>query len=228
MHDAPLSYGNDLLTTLHRGPLLAPAVGLMRHAARGPVTDLRTSPDVLLTAEGEAAARLLGARLPLARAVRLLHSPIERCAQTARCLAAGFGQAGGRAEVVGPLESLGAPYIVDFERLVEAAGVYDPAAFVRAWFDGTLAPGIVHEADEAARALLRVVRGELERTPPGHLTLLVSHDWNVMLLRERYLGVRHDDAGWLAYLDGVVLTPGARGLELCWRGSSRWLEEGAV
>jgi broad specificity phosphatase PhoE len=225
MHDAPLSYGDGLLAALHDLPSEAPAAALMRHSVRGPVTDLRTSPDVQLTPEGVVAARRFGQGLPAGRPVRLVHSPIERCAQTARAVAEGFVRAGGSAEVLGPLPVLGAPYVQDFERLVEASGRYDPWAFVRVWFDGRLPAGIVLPADEAARGQLDVLGAHLAGTPGGGLTLLVSHDWNVMLLRERLLGVRHDDAGWLDYLDGVVLAAGATGLRLRWRDAVRRVEE---
>ena len=216
MHDGPLTCGDALLATLASLPSDAAAVALMRHSVRGPVTDLRTSPDVRLTPEGEAAARRLGHALPRVAGLRFGHSPIERCAQTARGVAGGFDQAGGRTEALGAFETLGAPYVLDFERLVEAAGAYDPRTFVRAWFDGGLAPGILLPAPQAAEGQLQVARRELDRTPPGHLTLLVSHDWNVMLVREHYLGVRHEQAGWLDFLDGVVLVAAADGPELRW------------
>jgi len=221
MHEGPLTHGDDLLALLEGVPASAAAVAVMRHSVRGPVTDLRTSPDVLLTAEGEAAARRLGQRLAPSRPVRLGHSPIERCAQTARGVAQGFGLAGGAIEWTGAIEALGAPYVLDFERLVEASEAHDTRSFVRAWFDGALAPGIIVEGRQAARGQLAVALEHLESSPAGGLTLLVSHDWNVMLLREHYLGVRHDDAGWLDYLDGVLLVGDPEGPELRWRTLAR-------
>jgi hypothetical protein len=44
-----------------------------------------------------------------------------------------------------------------------------------------------------------------------------------MLLRERLLGVRHDEAGWLDYLDGVVLVAEDQGVTLRWREHARRL-----
>lgn len=225
MHDVPLPYGDPLLATLAALPPAVPAVALMRHSIRGPVTDLRTAPDVLLTSEGARAARRLGERLGAARPVRLVHSPIRRCAQTAESIAEGLSAIGGRVHLDGERPALGAPYVLDFERLVEAAGQYDPLSFVRAWFGGRLSPGIVAEARAAARGLLDTALDELARTPSGSLGLLVSHDWNVLLVRELYLGVRHEEVGWLDYLDGVVLVATEGGLELRWRGHVHRLEE---
>jgi len=227
MHDAPLPYGDPLLRTLAALPPGAPAVALMRHSIRGPVTDLRTAPDVLLTEEGELAARRLGERLGTARPVRLAHSPVRRCAQTAEGIAAGLAGLGGRALLDGERPELGAPYVRDFERIVLAARHYDPHAFVRAWFGGRLPEGIVDDACTAARGMLDAARAELARTPPGALTLLVSHDWNVLLVRELYLGVRHEEVGWLDYLDGVVLVDVGGGLLLRWRDHVRAIDGGA-
>jgi hypothetical protein len=49
------------------------------------------------------------------------------------------------------------------------------------------------------------------------LDLHVSHDWNIIVLRELVCGVRHEDAGWLDFLDGVVFTPTAAGLRAAYR-----------
>jgi broad specificity phosphatase PhoE len=227
MHVEPPPHGAALLDTLARLPPGAPALAVMRHSVRGPVDDLRTAPDVLLTPEGEAAARQWGESLPKRTVVRLGHSPIRRCGQTAEGIAAGAQRRGGRVELEGPDPALGAPYLQDLERLIEAARRYDPPAFVRAWFDEQLPAGIVQGADRAALELASVARARLAATPEGGLTLLVSHDWNVMLLRERLLGVRHDEAGWLDYLDGVVLVAEAGRVVLRWREHARPLPEEA-
>lgn len=175
---------------------------VVRHAERHPVLDLRTHEDVLLTDNGHAQALAAGKLLAgLARHVRLHHSPVERCAQTARGLVAGAREAGAHAEVVGPLPLLASPFIRDAARAWELVGKMGPR-FIREWFDGRLPPDVFEPRTSAAHTQVDVVRGVLEETESDVLNICVSHDWNIALVREEVLGVRPEQR-WPGFLDGI-------------------------
>lgn len=197
------------------------AGAVVRHADREPILDFARSEEARLTPIGRAAAHSLGQRLPAGRRLRLIHSPVHRCAETAEQLAAGYQSWGGEAIVEGEDRRLLGPYVLDgreLGRLVEQQGM-EP--FIRCWFDGGVSPSVLQPLADAAAELLAAVAEHLERAAPDELWFLVTHDWNLLLLREHYLGVRHEDAGWPDYLDGCGLWRRDGQLSLGWRG--RWV-----
>ena len=49
----------------------------------------------------------------------------------------------------------------------------------------------------------------------GDLHVLVTHDWNVLSVREGFMGMRHERDGWPDFMDGVVVT--RAGAQVCLR-----------
>jgi broad specificity phosphatase PhoE len=191
---------------------------LLRHAARGPIDDELGGRDVPLTAHGQKTARTLGHAVAEAalgaadehgpsrdRAFVLGHSPLLRCRQTATGLARGIRAAGGTARVGGGIEHLAGVYL---RRPIDALALSTELGgrFVRAWFDGELPAQLIAGRAAAARAQLQGVLGAMG-DGPRRFGLFVSHDWNLMAVREQYFGIRHEDAGWLEFLDGVAIVP---------------------
>jgi broad specificity phosphatase PhoE len=200
---------DDLLMALALKHLASSSsVGLLvRHAERGPIADLARHHEVLLTDDGVAAAersgRRLGDRLQAVGVERIafVHSPVERCAQTARGIAAGAQAAGLDVELVGVVEHLGANYLRDPQRVAEAASK-DGAGFVRHWFNGQLAPSWIAPLDDVANGLISALVQHLQRQ---RFVVGVSHDWNIAAVREHALGLRFEDVGWPPFLDGLVV-----------------------
>ena len=95
--------------------------------------------------------------------------------------------------------------------------------FVRRWMDGQVPENVIWRTERIAAAKVDYVARKLaEPCRPGRwLDLHVSHDWNVMVLRERLLGVRHEEAGWLTFLDGVGFTLDGRQLLADYHGQRR-------
>jgi broad specificity phosphatase PhoE len=199
---------DDLLLSLALKHAASSSVGLLvRHAERGPIADLARHHEVLLTNDGIAAAhrsgRRLGARVQAAGIDRVVvvHSPIERCAQTARGLALGAKEVGVDVDVAGVVEHLGASYLRDPARVAEAASS-NGAGFVRHWFDGALATSWIAPLPEVAHGLVQAFVQQLQQ---AHFVVGVSHDWNIAAVREHALGLRFEDVGWPPFLDGVVV-----------------------
>lgn len=177
---------------------------VVRHAERHPVLDLRTHEEVLLTDRGHAQA-VEGGRLlaRLSSHVRVLHSPVERCAQTARGLVEGARGAGAEAAVVCALEELGSPFVKDKKRAWEIVTSAGPR-FIREWFDGRMPEDVFEPRASAARGQLDVVARWVEQHEPRTLVVFVSHDWNIAIVREELLGVTPERT-WPGYLDGVTV-----------------------
>ncbi len=199
-----------------------PAALLLRHAERGPIIDLARHHEILLTPEGHAAAARSGGMLRRAVGhVRLAvaHSPVQRCAQTARGLMSGYGlQLGDVAAAddlavdvadLGIVADFGDTYLRNPARIAEAYRL-SGKEFVRAWFDGRIGDDLIAPCHEVADLQVRALCGLLKH---HRAVIAVSHDWNIAAVREHALGARFEDVGWPQFLDGVVVC--ADGRVLC-------------
>ena len=170
------------------------------------MTDIRTHAAVMLTEQGRldalALGKLIGRRLG---AAAIWHSPVPRCRQTAESLAAGARESGGLARVEGPRGWIGPDSVGgDPTWLNDQIAARGHDAFLRSWFDGRYSPAKMMPLAEAAANQMERVLLQLESSPSS-LVIDVTHDWNLMLLREHYLGLRHEDVGFPSYLDSVAV-----------------------
>lgn len=210
-------HAHSWLVALQELPADGSAAVFIRHAERYPIIDVTSHAQVLLTPQGEADAVVTGSLLPPDRCVRLWHSRVRRCKQTAERIAEGFATAGGRVELAGELESLCGSFVRDsdgFSALTRQHGGND---FIRSWFDGCFDPAVIDPRDVAAARLLSVAQEALGTSQPDSLNLLVTHDWEIMTMRETYLGVRHEDVGWAEYLDGLAMAWDGHTTQFAWR-----------
>ena len=190
---------------------------VVRHAERHPIVDLRTHHALLLTERGHAMANDGGRALASTLAstassnastasslrLRAVHSPVERCAETARGLVAGARAAGLVADVQGSDVVLGDPFLRDRRRALEHAHALQHG-FLRAWFDGRVDDDVLQDHRAAAADQVAAWARHLDDGAAADVVVLVSHDWNIALVREVVLGVRHEDT-WPHFLDGVVV-----------------------
>jgi broad specificity phosphatase PhoE len=197
--------GHELLDTIHALKPYRTVAAVMRHAARHPIANPAEPTLAEITPEGARAAEAFGARINGFDRIRLFHSPVKRCAQTAQCIARGAASIGVATEIAGPREELGVDYILD---LAEAGRLtlLHQHHFVRLWFANQVPGSVIRPPHGIARRKLEFVNAHLRESHPGgrRLDLHVSHDWNVIVLRELLLSIRHEEAGWLTFLDGVA------------------------
>ncbi len=60
---------------------------------------------------------------------------------------------------------------------------------------------------------------------PG-LVVDVTHDWNLMVLLEHFLGLTHEETGWPSYLDYILVERSCGGLTMRYHGTSRAVQPG--
>jgi len=211
--------GSDVLTLLNGPSRGGPRAVIVRHAARHPIEDIRRSLEVGLTEQGMEDAERFGRSLRGYR-LRLFHSPAVRCRETAEAIRRGAEAAGALVSLVSPEPALCAPYLKDDACLAEASRL--GKGFIRAWFDGQFPERWICRPSVAADMVLGPVLARLsEPGGEGRLDIHVSHDWEISLLREELLGVRHEEAGWPAYLDGITLSWEVDEASARWRSAER-------
>jgi len=209
--------GNELLQTTKTLNAATSTALFLRHAERYELTDYRTSFAVELTPNGKQMAERFGNQLPVNKPVRLFHSPLKRCRQTAEGIARGATAAGLAVEFVGEQPILGVGFILD-EAKTEKLAMHYGLDFIRAWFSGQIGSDVIKPPRQIAQEYLEYLAARLsEDALPGRLDIHVSHDWNTMVLRELMLGIRHEEAGWLDYLDGLAIQMEHNGLQVFYR-----------
>lgn len=209
MNQAPNSETGDpaqLLAVARTASLAAPPILLLRHAARDSLIEASVSAAVkaALTNEGRDEAVALGARIPRVRAVRLYHSPVERCAETADLLAEGIRDTGGQAQVVGQRDYLGAPFLRDPKLAISRFADLGMSGFVRAWVNEEVPEPIAAPYRKAAGALLAALIAERDATEEA-LHLHVGHDLTVITLVGLSFDISDRGFPWPGYLDGCAL-----------------------
>ncbi len=218
----PAMLGHQLLQIIHsRGadPVVAAA---MRHAERYRILDPRDPTLAELNPAGMAAAEAFGRQITGFDHLRIFHSPVKRCQQTAECIARGAAAAGLPVEIVGPQVILGVAYITDQIETGKLSEIHGQD-FVRRWFLGEVPLAFIRPAAEIANEKLAYFRARLGDPPARgrRLDLHVTHDWNVIILRELMLELHHEKEGWPEFLDGVTLTAHGDELRIGFRHHAR-------
>lgn len=178
---------------------------LIRHAERTEVTDIRTSSAALLTEQGKADAlscgRMFGSRFGK---VVVWHSPAPRCEATAFLLAEG-ASASHESRVPGSLPWLGGDFVGgDPDLINDEISAHGQEGFLRKWFDGCYSPTDIAPLARCASIVLSGALGQFQGSD-GRVIVDVTHDWNLMFLREAYMCLRHEEVGTPPYLDSVAI-----------------------
>lgn len=203
-------YGAAILRTLRelREAGVERASALVRHSARE-FEPGRGDLENPLTDEGRVLARKFGEALPRDVFLRAYASPVERCMETAALTLEGHRSRGGSAGRHRELEGLGVFYILDQRKMFRTMTSAQQGGrdFLRAWFDAALDPDTVMAPRQCAEVIVRLVLEKLRqgaREGPS-LDLCVTHDMNLHLIKDQVLGLRHEEHGPVAFLDGVVV-----------------------
>ncbi len=178
---------------------------IMRHSARDRITSVENVLSMGLTEQGKEAACRFGETFPAGVSIHVFSSPVERCQETAACIANGYREQGGDTMPTQIVEHLGPFYITDHPVVFHMADELGSSQFLRQWFNGQIAPEVMMPASQAADMLLHVMLQAFQESRDGLRALYISHDWNIFLLKEQYLGLPHEEFGDVHFLEGLAL-----------------------
>ncbi len=196
---------------------------LLRHPPRGEPKDREEGyASIPLTPEGEKMAFELGRELSKDALVRVFHSPIPRCKETARCMIEGIASRGGSAVLMGERDFLGPQFITGPKDMGAMIGKIGESGFAREWLNRKLDKRIMDDPYNVASNVINgLVTSLQEKNDLCRIDIHVTHDWNILPVRDLLLNVRHEAMGWPDYLDGVVFTRNDSRVTLRWRGVAK-------
>ena len=189
----------DTIHRLHRSgskPLV-----FIRHSAReyGKAFNDLDNP---LSDPGRALASSLGQRLPAFDEIVTWTSPSGRCVETAELIAAGSPMS---AQPNQTHEDLSVFYVRDMRRVGGMLKHQGSDATLSAWFRGEVDANWMTPASASANRLIARLAHIRDSAEPGQLTLVVSHDWNLYLLRTLLLGTPFGDLPQPEYLEALAI-----------------------
>lgn len=182
-------------------------VALIRHSARHYDT---AENDIImgLTEEGKQTSFEFGKALPSNSSIRFFSSPVNRCVETSDFIEKGHLSRGGKTQTNIVIDGLSPFYVKDVPKVMQMAYEWVIAGnypkFFRNWFDGEISAVLIEDASQSAQRLLNVLV-ELLQKPLAQGNICVSHDWNLFLLKEYYLGLKPEVTGNIEFLEGVII-----------------------
>ena len=177
---------------------------VLRHSHRKTSTHAEKLSRLRLTPQGHGIAKIFGKFLPRERPVRIYHSIVERCVETAENVLSGFEQEGGTGEIMGSLESLynigkDAHFIIS--KAIEHAG----KGFLTRWAAGLYPPEKIHSFSNYAMESAKEIWSLHEEGPENSLNVHVSHDLSIMGFRFGWFGLFSHE-WWVSFLGGFAFT----------------------
>ncbi len=212
----------ELAKVIDTIPTDRPSAILVRHAERKPIIKVQDAVDAPLVQAGKQAAQSLGKLLANLSPIRLFHSPVPRCKQTAEMISQGASSAGAQVSLEGENFTIGGPYMRDWNTAMGHVLKTGPMPFIKDWFAGKLPDELAKDARESASEQVSVLLEQLTAPDASGCTLNVTHDWNIILVRHFFLGLELEKVGWPHYMEAVVASmQDSNTLRLTWAGKSK-------
>jgi len=196
----------QIIEGLQKFPEDSKIILVLRHSHRNEPTVLKGSQKLRLTPQGHAIAKKFGENLPISRPIKIFHSIIWRCEETANDIHEGFRSRGGESEIKGkllPLADIGVKtkeFYMNVFNFVNVMG-----AFYR-WVVGYYDPKDWTPFLEYCQSAARVFLDQVKNSPENGLNIFVTHDFNVMALRFGWFGLQPKK--WVKFLGGFAYTVG--------------------
>lgn len=193
----------NLIAGLNGFPEDSKLIMVLRHSHRNSSTDAEKLSRLKLTKQGHEIARIFGTKLPTNRPIRLFHSLVERCKETAEGVLEGFRSIGGKGEIHGVLESLynigpDGHYIIN--QAIKLAG----QRFLNNWSNGEFPSDKITLLSEYSISSAKEIWSLVEQCPRNCIDIHVSHDLSIMGFRKGWFGLNGED-WWVSFMGGFAM-----------------------
>ena len=179
---------------------------LIRHAHRHPIPQGAVEHEgVPLTLTGRRQAFAFGARLPPSYALRLFHSPVHRCRETAEHILKGFQTIGGSGNIMGAQDFLRIN-LVDQRTMVRILDELGHHQFGYQWLRGAFDEAVIDDPRKVASTTIHGILAWMEAGSVKRLDVHVTHDLNLLAVQDVIAPVANERFAWPAYLSGILVT----------------------
>lgn len=172
---------------------------VIRHSVREIITDARQSLYQLLTPVGKELARNFGTKLPKTKPIRLYHSHVERCKETAECIRESFK---GQVHSLSCHDLLTGFYVFDPEPILGDVNECGNFQFISNWFKGLYSETHIMNPYTARQKMLNAFKHNYNE---NYLDIYISHDWNIALLSSIYYDINKHNYPWPGFMHGILL-----------------------
>ncbi|MHA1233745.1 MAG: hypothetical protein ACTSQL_01510 [Promethearchaeota archaeon] len=175
----------NIIKALKEFPENSKIILLLRHSHRNNPTASEKMHEMKLTPQGHQIATIFGQKLPISRSIRLFHSAVERCQETAEDILTGFGSVGGEGTLNGKLTPL-----------FHAGTVYR-------WAVGFYSPDTIVPFQSYCQKAAGVIWNGIKDAQEGGIDIHVTHDIFLIALKYGWFGLPPDQ-DWVPFLGGVA------------------------
>ncbi|MBY9003105.1 MAG: hypothetical protein KGD73_03965 [Candidatus Lokiarchaeota archaeon] len=176
---------------------------LLRHSHRNEPLNLGDLSKEKLTEIGHNAAKRFGEELPIDRSIRLFHSVVWRCQETAEDILEGFRRKTGLGKMKGTLQPLyfigTAPnfFVNIFKKMT-------PLRFMNLWIAGHYSPETIIPFQSYCKNAADIIWNKIKSAPEKGIDIHVSHDILLIALRYGWFGIPPRKK-WIPFLGGFAL-----------------------
>ncbi len=178
---------------------------IMRHSDRFFSNNAGSEAFMGLTDQGKAFAVDFGKKIRSTPLPRMYSSFFGRCIETAYLIDKGFTRQNDLFLDHNSMDEMLAPfYIKDIKKALACVERQGTQVFLRNWFDRKVDEEIMENPEATADRLTDFMIEQMKNLKKNTMAICVSHDWNIFPLKEFKMGLQHETAGDVGYLDGVI------------------------
>ncbi|MFX0075626.1 MAG: histidine phosphatase family protein [Candidatus Hermodarchaeota archaeon] len=185
---------------------------LLRHSHRNEPTENEKIHELKLTPQGHQIAKIFGQNLPKSRTIRLYHSVVERCIETAKDILTGFESVGGNGSINGSVTPLfHAGTVPKF--FLNVFKDESPIEFLHRWAVGFYSYKAITPFHIYCQNAADIIWKGLNKAPERGIDLYITHDIFLLALRYGWFGIPPDH-DWIPFLGGVAFVIASDSIKL--------------
>lgn len=191
----------QIIESIPKFPENSSLIIIIRHSHRIDTADMQLMANLGLTDMGKEIAKIFGSKLPKNRHIRLNHSTVPRCKETANSILDGFQTVGGSGEILGlcePLYSIGK----DPDFVLKMAYKYPGSRFINHWAVGLFPDESIQKF---TRYAIQAANNIWNKSIKGNsININITHDLILMALRYGWFGIP-PGKNWVNFLGGFIM-----------------------
>lgn len=175
---------------------------VLRHSHRNNPTENEKIHELKLTPQGHQIAKIFGQNLPKRRTIRLFHSVVERCIETAEDILTGFESIGGTGTLNGSLTPLfHAGTVPKF--FLNVFKNESPVEFIHRWAIGFYSPQVITPFQTYCQNAAEIIWKGVKSAQEKGIDIYITHDIFLLSLRYGWFGIPPDQ-DWIPFLGGIA------------------------